>query len=425
MTTVLVAYASKHGSTAEIAAAVAQTLNDCGLRAACVNAGRGLEPRAVRRGRAWQRRLHEAVAPRGAPVPAPPRGRVGGTPVLGLQLRADRRPGQRQTRLVGAARHDRDRRTPRRPRSPRLRRQPVRPRRTAWPARWPAARRRSTATVATGTRSASGRTASPSRSEFPREPDLLQTRAPAARSAMRGQVLAQHGAGVLGPLVPGRRRLGRRLGRRALGSRLRGGLLLRVPAPRCASSSGSGARLVAGFFAAGLVVVLVVLVRLDMRWSPRGGLAERRSGTPLGDAWEHDAIAASWFASDSTPHFAPVIRPHLGACRALPGASEDERSAVQWQRYRPSTSARQAVPLAEREVRDLAELGPRRVHDRGRGRAVRGGSMARQLEAAGTTLEGFRVQRMAPEGSRLSFSATSRSGLRRSARARPTACSVT
>ena len=37
MTTVLVAYASKHGSTAEIAGAVAQTLNECGLRAVCVD----------------------------------------------------------------------------------------------------------------------------------------------------------------------------------------------------------------------------------------------------------------------------------------------------------------------------------------------------------------------------------------------------
>ena len=46
MTTVLVAHASKHGATAEIAAAVAQTLNDCGLRAACMNASEveSLEP---------------------------------------------------------------------------------------------------------------------------------------------------------------------------------------------------------------------------------------------------------------------------------------------------------------------------------------------------------------------------------------------
>src|SRR4051794_26413831 len=85
--------------------------------------------------------------------------------------------------------------------------------------------------------------------------------------------------------------------------------------------------------------------------------------------------ARVWFASDFAPHFAAVIRPHLGACRALPGATENERSAVQWQRYRPEAPARQAVSLAEREVRDLVELGPRRVHDRGCGRAVRCGSL--------------------------------------------------
>ena len=76
------------------------------------------------------------------------------------------------------------------------------------------------------------------------------------------------------------------------------------------------------------------------------------------------------------------------------------------------------------------------------------GAMARQLAAAGTTIEGFHVQVMAPEGPELivgavgdpafgplvacgaagrrsSFSATSKSDSRRSARARPTACSAT
>jgi menaquinone-dependent protoporphyrinogen oxidase len=39
VTSVLVAYASKHGSTAEIADAVADTLCECGLRVDCVEAG--------------------------------------------------------------------------------------------------------------------------------------------------------------------------------------------------------------------------------------------------------------------------------------------------------------------------------------------------------------------------------------------------
>jgi menaquinone-dependent protoporphyrinogen oxidase len=45
MTTVLVAYASKHGSTAEIANAVAEALCAAGLRADCLEAVdvRGLE----------------------------------------------------------------------------------------------------------------------------------------------------------------------------------------------------------------------------------------------------------------------------------------------------------------------------------------------------------------------------------------------
>jgi menaquinone-dependent protoporphyrinogen oxidase len=38
MQTVLVAYASKHGATAEIAAAVAQALNESGVSAACIEA---------------------------------------------------------------------------------------------------------------------------------------------------------------------------------------------------------------------------------------------------------------------------------------------------------------------------------------------------------------------------------------------------
>ena len=39
MSTVLVAYASKHGATVGIASAVAQTLNDRGLQATCLDAG--------------------------------------------------------------------------------------------------------------------------------------------------------------------------------------------------------------------------------------------------------------------------------------------------------------------------------------------------------------------------------------------------
>jgi menaquinone-dependent protoporphyrinogen oxidase len=46
MTRVLVTYASKHGSTAEVAAAITRTLTDCGLQAVCSDAGevQGLEP---------------------------------------------------------------------------------------------------------------------------------------------------------------------------------------------------------------------------------------------------------------------------------------------------------------------------------------------------------------------------------------------
>src|SRR3954469_20316008 len=76
-----------------------------------------------------------------------------------------------------------------------------------------------------------------------------------------------------------------------------------------------------------------------------------------------------WYASDFAPHFAGLISPHLGACRVHPGAS-DERLSVQRQRYRPEGSARQAVPLAEREVRDLDQPDPRRVHDRAGSRPV-------------------------------------------------------
>ena len=39
MTSVLIAYGSKHGSTAEIAAAIAETLRDCGIEADCLEAG--------------------------------------------------------------------------------------------------------------------------------------------------------------------------------------------------------------------------------------------------------------------------------------------------------------------------------------------------------------------------------------------------
>src|SRR4051812_21853451 len=76
------------------------------------------------------------------------------------------------------------------------------------------------------------------------------------------------------------------------------------------------------------------------------------------------------FASDFAPHFAGLISPHLEACRAHPGASH-ERLSVQRQRYRPARSARQAVLVAEREVRDLAQPDPWRAHDRAGRRAGR------------------------------------------------------
>jgi menaquinone-dependent protoporphyrinogen oxidase len=59
---VLVAYASKNGSTAEIAEAIAQTLRQAGSGVDCVEAGEvtSLEPYDA--GRARQRRLHQALA---------------------------------------------------------------------------------------------------------------------------------------------------------------------------------------------------------------------------------------------------------------------------------------------------------------------------------------------------------------------------
>ena len=73
----------------------------------------------------------------------------------------------------------------------------------------------------------------------------------------------------------------------------------------------------------------------------------------------------------------------------------------------PPGPARQAVFVAEREVRDLAEPGPRRVHDRGSGRAGRRGS-----------LDGHEAAQVARQGA-LDALAASRPGVRAGARPDP------
>ena len=88
-----------------------------------VRAARGLrgrrrrqESRALRRRRARQRRLHEALAPRGAPVPAPPRATRWRCARSGSSApgRSATRPNDKPA-WAEPARHDRDRRGPGRP----------------------------------------------------------------------------------------------------------------------------------------------------------------------------------------------------------------------------------------------------------------------------------------------------------------------
>ena len=92
MSSVLVAYASKHGATAEIASAIAETLASAGLRVECVEAAKRQDGRALRRRRGGQRRLHGPLAERCGALPARARRRARRASLLGVQLRPRREP---------------------------------------------------------------------------------------------------------------------------------------------------------------------------------------------------------------------------------------------------------------------------------------------------------------------------------------------
>ena len=154
---VLVAYASKRGSTEEIARAIAETLRDAGLDVDCLRASDVGDLDRLRRRRPRQRRLHAAMARRCQALPSQARQALARRPFWVFSSGPVGQPGEdnlawlepakiiAQAERLGARGHVVfGGRVPAEP----MDRSSVRWRRTA---------RRSTGTGATGTRSAHGR----------------------------------------------------------------------------------------------------------------------------------------------------------------------------------------------------------------------------------------------------------------------------
>ena len=110
MSRVLVAYGSKHGSTAEIAEAIAATLREAGLQADCVKAGdvRSLEGYdAVVLGsavymRRWRRAASQSVPSLWFPLDRPADERLSSTPPARTGARSHDGPAQRARRRLHA-----------------------------------------------------------------------------------------------------------------------------------------------------------------------------------------------------------------------------------------------------------------------------------------------------------------------------------
>ena len=68
MSRILVAYATKHGATAEIAERIGQVLRKAGLQADVISADRVDDLTPLRGSRAGQRDLHRSMAQRGSAI---------------------------------------------------------------------------------------------------------------------------------------------------------------------------------------------------------------------------------------------------------------------------------------------------------------------------------------------------------------------